>query len=130
MGILFWYLCVSPSLHLPSPTCSVLGSAGTFVLETSSAWPWLSARCSPLHEAFVHDGSGETRANQAEGGGGEGEEPSLPLERNSCLFGGTLAGREVWQGLLPCPLPLVAQDQLCVGGGEDKAPGRSRCCRK
>lgn len=27
----------------------------------------------------------------------------------------------MWRGLLPCPLFLVAQDQLCVGGGDCRA---------
>lgn len=112
-----------PILHLPSPMCSVLGSTGPFVLETNSVWPWLLA--------FVHDGSGQTGANQAESGGGERKESSFPLERNPWLFGGALQV-ERWRGLLPCLLLLVAQDQLCVGvvtagilAGADAAGSRS-----
>lgn len=96
-GVLF--CCVSPSLHLSGPTCSVLGPTGPFVLETNSVWSWLSARCSRLHEAFVHDGSG---ANQAEGGG---EEFSLPLERYPWLFGGLLQVERCVEASSSAPCP-------------------------
>lgn len=104
VGVLFWYLCF-PILHLPSPMCSVLSSTGSFVLETNSVWPWLSARCSPLHEVFAHDGSGQTGANHGESGGGEGEESSFLLEKNPWLFGGTLQVERCGEASSPAPCP-------------------------